>query len=496
MIKYNLNDYIGKKIGFLTIIGIAKEKNKQYQQLLICKCECNKIVKRTINSLLVAKNPICGYCYNGKSYETLIGFRSVLLTIQNIYSNISKDDNKKRKYAYCKCDCGNYKDFPLKNIMNGNTKKCGECFNGKKYTDFIGESFGNWKVIDIFNKNKRNYANCQCLVCGNSKDISLTILTRVKTSCSICKANENITNYKSFIGKKFKNFTLLDIKNNKDGYIIECQCNDCNRIYKRYPRKISIEKLNAYPNCGKCYKGIKREDYIGKKYGIFTILDFKKYNEVLCICDCGNKFIRQANTFLNQKNTCGKCYNGKPFEYYIGKKSGYLTIEKITEANSVLAKPIVLCKCDCGNTINLSLKNFFSGLRTSCGKCIKGKLPEYYIGKTYGYFTIQNIIYPDKNNEKKGYLVSCTCKCNASKILIKQLSTLTDTKPILSCGCITHKMNYLKKIKFGELIILNYSNNNVGGLRYICKCDCGNEIEVLESDLFTGKITCCEECRE
>lgn len=51
-----------------------------------------------------------------------------------------------------------------------------------------------------------------------------------------------------------------------------------------------------------------------------------------------------------------------------------------------------------------------------------------------------------------------------------------------------------KNISFGRLKVLKISDNTIGGLRYICKCDCGNEIEVLESDLFTGKVICCEDC--
>lgn len=63
-----------------------------------------------------------------------------------------------------------------------------------------------------------------------------------------------------------------------------------------------------------------------------------------------------------------------------------------------------------------------------------------------------------------------------------------------SCGCLRTKITALKYIPFNKLHIISTSTNNEGGLRYICKCDCGNEIEVLESDLFTGKVTCCESC--
>lgn len=480
-------DYIGKTYGLLKIITFDKDKKA------VCECQCNNTVTRTLASIFVAKKPECGKCYNGKSYASLIGYRSGILTVENIYSKKNDNENgTRRKFCFCRCDCGNHKEFPLKHIMNGNTKKCGECYNGKKYTDFIGEKYGTWEVKNILNKTQKYYATCKCVVCGNTKDISLTFLTKKENACSVC--NSKNEKYKNLIGKSFKNFTLLNFINNKSDYLGELRCNDCNRIYKRHLRKLTIETLNKLGNCGYCYKGIRYEDYIGKKFGILTILDFKKKKEVHCRCECGNEVELHIDTVLNPKETCGKCYNGKPFEYYIGKTSGYLTIEKITEATNKLSKPTVICRCACTNTVELRLHDFFDGIRVSCGHCYNGKKYEDYIGKTYGYFTIQNIIRPNKSEKKRGYYINCTCKCDNSKILKRPLNTLLQKNPVLSCGCLTHKIHSLKKIKFGNLNVLNFSNHNEEGLRYICKCDCGNEIEVLESDLFTGKVTCCKNC--
>ena len=93
--------------------------------------------------------------------------------------------------------------------MNGNTKKCGECYNGKKYTDFIGEKYGTWEVKNIINKQKKYYAICQCVVCGYTKDISLTLLTKTNNFCTVC--NSKNKKYKNLIGKRFKHFGKFNI---------------------------------------------------------------------------------------------------------------------------------------------------------------------------------------------------------------------------------------------------------------------------------------------
>ena len=57
--------------------------------------------------------------------------------------------------------------------------------------------------------------------------------------------------------------------------------------------------------------------------------------------------------------------------------------------------------------------------------------------------------------------------------------------------------DYIEK-KYGHLLIQNIYSGEISGKKSkiaLCKCDCGNEIEVLESDLFTGKVICCEDCQ-
>ena len=105
-------------------------------------------------------------------------------------------------------------------------------------------------------------------------------------------------------------------------------------------------------------------------------------------------------------------------------------------------------------------------------------------------------------NSREDILISAPTGCGKTfiaEMIMKRLSELNKNYNFLF---VVPRIILIQQF-LEELTAFNESDfdriqaeNNIGGLRYICKCDCGNEIEVLESDLFTGKVTCCEECRE
>lgn len=301
---------------------------------------------------------------------------------------------------------------------------------------------------------------------------------------------ENINN--NLIGKRYGYLTIINIKT-KRNIICKCDCgHECNRQLRHLTNKSS---------CGECYKGTPYNDLLGTKIGYLTIINIYSngiHKMAECKCSCGNPVIvTKVLSELVRKDrshktlSCGNCYKGISFNNYIGKCIGYTKIIDVVKKNYM---PFAILKCSCGNTIERQLysladeKNYSSSF--SCGECIYGKNIKTYIGEVYGYYKIIKI----EKNEKKTYAY-CTCNCNPNKIhKILLYSLINGTSK--SCGCIKGKTKLLKQISFGNLRIITSSNNTIGGLRYICKCNCGNEIEVLESDLFTGKITCCKECLE
>lgn len=365
-----------------------------------------------------------------------------------------------------------------------------------KKENFIGKTFCTLKVIDVISNKKSNIAYCKCTGCNSDVYIPVTRLIKRKImGCQNCHFG---VPYKSYIGKTYGNLKIIDIKHGiktKTQALCECKCN------KKKWFNFSDIIAHRYNSCLECYNGVPYENYIGKKYGSLTIIGFERENGkngktlAICNCDCGNENIKIALcNLLNSKyktHTCGNCYRGRSFNSYIGEKYGYLTITNIYMEKKIR---MVNCHCDCGNDcirsfydIICSAKSISSALNSSCGNCYKGIQYEKFIGKKYGRLTILN--KPDRNK------IKVSCSCNKTKTFETNFNWVVNGH-VISCGCIFHQYHSLKNISFGKLHILKRNNNVENGIHYICKCDCGNEIEVLESDLFTGKVTCCNECKE
>lgn len=451
-------EYIGRRIGTGIIIKIEHKK-------CLIKCDCGNISERNFFSMVNKKNQFkCNKCINGKLTDDYIGKTIGKLTILDISK---KSNNKVDWIAHCKCECGNVFERPLLQITRKAIKEpyCGKCYRGIKYTDYIGRKIGYLTILELLTINNKSYFKCKC-DCGNYKTLRInTLLSGNTKSCGNCKSiyldhKENNSSYietkdkNEYIGKKYGNLTIQKIFKTGFGnrtrtikYTAICKC-DCGEVIEKDFAKLTKNiKSFANKNCGKCFKGIKYSDYIGKKYGHLIIRDFSKTNKsgvyFDCQCDCGNIVTKQLSYLIRAKSSsisCGKCL------------SNYDLAHKITGLKDGITKKDI-------------------------------------IGKTVGYLTIKDFFYGATNNKKNSAKIKAVCRCGQEKIYrFEQLQVLK------SCGCLIRKIKATKNISFGRLKVLKISDNTIGGLRYICKCDCGNEIEVLESDLFTGKVTCCEEC--
>ena len=343
---------------------------------------------------------------------------------------------------------------------------------GKSWEHIINKKYGLLTVISLkkASGSEKTIAVCKCS-CGNMKTVR--ILELEKGHYKTCGECHNGVSYESFVGKKYGNLTVVDME--KNFAVCKCTCGNIKTI------QISQLKTMHHKTCGECYNGISYESFIGKKYGSLTVVNVKK-GVAVCKCTCGNiKEFPTRKIVRNVYATCRECYNGVSFKSFIGKKYGSLTVVDVE-------KNFAVCECTCGNMKTIQISQLkFSGYKT-CGGCYKGISYKNYIGKIFGYLTITNI-----QHEKNNYTAFCVCKCGKEK-KIKFQRLLQETNTSLSCGCLQKTIKALKKITFGSLNIVKTSNHNLGGLRYVCKCSCGNEVEVLESDLFTGKVTCCEEC--
>lgn len=114
----------------------------------------------------------------------------------------------------------------------------------------VGDTFGDWTVINTerFSKNGHVYVQCQCK-CGTINDIASTALLRGKTSsCKSCSRRKLTTILP--IGSKYKHWTVLEgpvYRKSTAYYKVQC---DCGTIAYKLPIELNYQDRDF--QCEKC----------------------------------------------------------------------------------------------------------------------------------------------------------------------------------------------------------------------------------------------------
>ena len=139
-------------------------------------------------------------------------------------------------------------------------------------------------------------------------------------------------------------------------------------------------------------------DLTGEKIGKLTVIEKtnKRNNGKivwLCKCECGN-LIEVRSTSLTQKITTSCGCNRKLLnsKNLLGQKFGKLTVIEKTEKRSSGGNIIWKCKCDCGNIVEVPSNHLKNNETLSCG-CLKSK----------GEMIISKILRDNNINFKKEY---------------------------------------------------------------------------------------------
>ena len=109
------------------------------------------------------------------------------------------------------------------------------------------------------------------------------------------------------------------------------------------------------------------------------------------------------------------------------------------------------------------------------------------IGKQYGMVTVLERGANDNNGKARWV---CQCKCGT--IFLARGTDLRRNK-ILTCGCSSYtKGQKLIGKKFGKLTVIEFlGTNSYAKPYYKCKCECGNEVEVVGAHLLSGNTRSC-----
>lgn len=106
------------------------------------------------------------------------------------------------------------------------------------------------------------------------------------------------------------------------------------------------------------------------------------------------------------------------------------------------------------------------------------------VGQKFGMLTVLE--------ELPGYKVLCLCDCGNKTNVRKAYITTGYTK---ACGCRKHSYNFdvndIIDKRIGKLVVLQYSKKVGVYYYYLCRCDCGNIVEVQRNSLITGNTKSC-----
>ena len=146
------------------------------------------------------------------------------------------------------------------------------------------------------------------------------------------------------------------------------------------------------------------------------------------------------------------------------------------------------CRCSCGGEILLDTRALQRGTITDCGCRTKVKSGQRDItGQRFGLLTAQ---YPLQTRDASGSMVwHCTCDCGgAADVPLHQLTSGCRK----SCGCLSHppRKDYVGR-RFSKLLVIGYAGKQNGQHLWRCRCDCGNETVVRQTNLQSGKTKSC-----
>lgn len=143
------------------------------------------------------------------------------------------------------------------------------------------------------------------------------------------------------------------------------------------------------------------------------------------------------------------------------------------------------CMCGCGNTISVKSEYLRNNSTTSCG-CLK-KQQKNLIGQRFGRL----IVIKEDTNKSNSWICQCDC---GTTISIRRSDLISENTK--SCGCLRKELgaariNDLTGQKFGMLTVINRVVNKGKQVRYLCRCDCGNEKIFYSTNLTRGLSTSC-----
>lgn len=251
-------------------------------------------------------------------------------------------------------------------------------------------------------------------------------------------------------------------------------------------------------------------DETGNVYGRITVLSRVQptvgYKSLWNVrCECGKEWVVDRTKLQVGQKSCFECSvairNETKRNKNIGKKFGQLTIVQALEETAGSKHPLklYLCQCECGKQIKATLASLRAS-KKSCGCTASEKTRircvhkyESLVGESFDSFTIVSQYRNDSGQ------VIGVCECGKTKILKSKLLLSGDIPECSYCKASRARKDSSEAFvgrKFGSLTVVEELPRGKNGRQWVCKCVCGNNPVVLESNLIGGNSTRCAVCRD
>lgn len=166
-----------------------------------------------------------------------------------------------------------------------------------------------------------------------------------------------------------------------------------------------------------------------------------------------------------------------------GRQSGRLSVLGKASGNGLWK-----CRCSCGNEKVIARSSLVAGVTKSCGCLKRDKQRERQeamcarvLGQRFGDLVAQE--YVGHSSFK------CRCVCGTEIVIRGAALEAGNNK---SCGCMRKRAKKsLIGCRFERLTVVAYAGIRSQRSSWHCKCDCGNEVEVLEHNLKAGRTLSC-----
>lgn len=298
------------------------------------------------------------------------------------------------------------------------------------------------------------------------------------------------------VGNTYGELTVIEEHSPTNKNKCVCQCS-CGKIVEK--GRADVRHGNT-KSCGCLKKKLAQERYTkdltGQRFGKLVVKeivrDYEKAKQDgaywLCICDCGNEKVLHRSHLRQGISSCGcKKQEARRNEVptLVGKQFGNWTVLQDFVSNE---DNRCVAQCSCGQVSYLDRYNLTSGGTGGCNKCFGERASREHslqqIGKRKGRLLIVDI---DEN-----YDYICKCDCGETKVVKKSHWGGN----VQSCGCYKTELARQRYTKdfvgktFGKLTVLSVIYREGKPPKWLCRCECGEEVEKWGVKITKGSGMC------